>query len=217
MASPATLLRGAFGLALAGMLLVGAGCGKGEATATGAKSGLNVASSEPTPANGAPAIPLAAGAPGATASGAANGANGANGASAPRPADGACKHAACADNFFVDTAASNDCAAGAPCSVTVKLVALGDFHVNDEYPYRFKADDTPGVDFGGTDALGKGVFSKPAGDWHKDDAKSGAMTVKFTPREKGSKTISGTFKLSVCSVQNCLLEQRQLSVPVVAH
>ena len=99
----------------------------------------------------------------------------------------------------------------------VKLVALGDFHVNDEYPYRFKANEAPGVDFGGTDALGKGVFSKSAGDWHKADAKSGVMTVKFTPREKGEKTITGMFKLSVCSAANCLLEQRELTTPVVAR
>ncbi len=205
-----TTLRGFVGLVVAGLGVVGAGCGKGEAAATGAKSGMTVASaSDPAAPSALPVAPVA---PAAVASGAAS----APGAS-PRPADGACKHAACADNFFVDTAAANDCAVGAPCSVTVKLVALGDFHVNDEYPYRFKADDAPGVDFGGTDALGKGVFSKTAGDWHKEDAKSGAMTVKFTPREKGSKTISGTFKLSVCSVQNCLLEQRQLAVPVVAR
>jgi len=99
----------------------------------------------------------------------------------------------------------------------VKLTALGDFHVNDEYPYRFKANDVPGIDYAGTDAMGKGVFSKPAGDWKKADAKSGVMTVKFTPREKGDKTITGTFKMSVCSAANCLLEQRELSTLVAAH
>jgi hypothetical protein len=99
--------------------------------------------------------------------------------------------------------------------VTLRLVATGDFHVNDEYPYRFKAEEAPGVRFEGTDAAGKNVFSKPAGDWQKSDLKSGAMSVKFTALEKGTDTIAGTFKLSVCSPQNCLLEQRQISASVV--
>ena len=77
------------------------------------------------------------------------------------------------------------CTAGSPCNVTLKLVATGDFHVNDEYPYRFKADDAPGVAFLGTDPGGKNTFSKAAGDWQKADAKSGAMTVKFIAANPG--------------------------------
>ena len=75
-------------------------------------------------------------------------------------------------NFFIDAAPAS-CAAGSPCSVTLKLVATGDFHINDEYPYKFKADDAPGVAFLGTDPGGKNTFSKAAGDWQKTDAKSG--------------------------------------------
>ena len=41
------------------------------------------------------------------------------------------------------------------------------------------------------------------------------MTVKFSPAERGTKTIGGTFKLSVCSAQSCLLEQRQLTARVL--
>jgi hypothetical protein len=125
-----------------------------------------------------------------------------------------CGHAVCADNFFVDAAPSGACASGATCSVSVRVVATGAFHINDEYPYRFKADDAPGVQFLGTDTGGKNVFSKAAGDWQKADAKSGAMTIKFTPASAGNATIGGMLKLSVCSEANCLLEQRQVSAAV---
>jgi len=125
-----------------------------------------------------------------------------------------CSHAVCADNFFIDAAPSGDCAPGASCNVALRLVATGEFHVNDEYPYRFKADDVPGVRFLGSDGAAANVFSKAAGDWRKADAKSGAMTVKFTPSSAGSTTITGTLKLSVCSEANCLLEQRQVSTAV---
>ena len=99
--------------------------------------------------------------------------------------------------------------------MAVKLVATGEFHINDEYPYRFKADDASGIEFLGTDTGGKNAFSKAAGDWQKSEERSGAMTVKFSPAERGTKTIGGTFKLSVCSAQNCLLEQRQLTASVL--
>lgn len=126
------------------------------------------------------------------------------------PQDG---HAASDDNFFVD-AAPDACTAGSVCVLRLKLTATGDYHINDEYPYKFKAEDSGGVEFQGTDGAGKNVFSKAAGDWSKDGEKNGTMTVKFKPADKGSKSIAGTFKLSVCSAQNCLLKSAQLSVPV---
>jgi hypothetical protein len=125
-----------------------------------------------------------------------------------------CGHAVCATNFFIDTAVT-DCTAGSPCGMTLKLVATGEFHINDEYPYKFRADDTTGVAFLGTDTGGANVFSKAAGDWQKAEEKTGSITVKFTSAERGTKTVGGIFKLSVCSAQNCLLEQRQLTASVL--
>jgi hypothetical protein len=117
-----------------------------------------------------------------------------------QPAD--CGHAVCADHFFIDAAPVN-CKAGSPCSATLKLVATG--------------DDAPGVAFLGTDDNGKNAFSKAAGDWQRADAKSGAMTVKFVAADPGAKAIGGTLKLSVCSAQACLLEQRQVTASVVTN
>jgi hypothetical protein len=130
---------------------------------------------------------------------------------------GECGHAVCADNFFIDTSSPPGCAQGATCSVAFRLVATGDFHVNDQYPYRFAADGAKDLQFFGADVGGKNVFSKAAGDWQKSDAKSGAMTVKFAPKGSGQKAVSGTFKLSVCSEANCLLEQRQVSAMVLVQ
>jgi hypothetical protein len=126
-----------------------------------------------------------------------------------------CSHAVCADNFFID-AVPAECAAGVACTVALKLVATGAFHINDEYPYRFKADDAAGVEFLGTDTGGKGTFSKGAGDWQKSEEKAGTMTVKYIAADKGAKAVQGTFKLSVCSAQACLLEQRQVTANVLA-
>lgn len=125
-----------------------------------------------------------------------------------------CGHSVCTDNLFIDGAPAGKCLAGSVCSVSLTLVATGDFHVNDEYPYRFKADPAKGLTFLGTDEGGKNVFSKGAGDWKKVDPKSGAMTVKFTPEAPGPQAVAGVLKLSVCSGATCQLEQSRVSVMV---
>jgi hypothetical protein len=164
------------------------------------------------------AVPLVAGTADCKKSEAATTADPAKASTVPAPKGPDCPgHAACATSFFVDAVAPASCAVGSSCSLTLKLVALGDYHVNDEYPYRFKADDAPAVRFEGTDAAGKNVFSKPAGDWQKSDPKSGTMIVKFSPLQKGATPIAGTFKLSVCSAQNCLLEQPRVSALVLVR
>jgi hypothetical protein len=128
-----------------------------------------------------------------------------------------CGHSACGSNFFLDAAPVGDCAVGAPCAVAVKLVATGDFHINDEYPYKLKADDAPGVVFLGSDAAGANVFSKTARDWQKKDEKSGVMTLAFRATDPGSKTVGGTFKLSVCSAGSCQLEQQRVQARVAVR
>jgi hypothetical protein len=136
-------------------------------------------------------------------------------ADGPAAATACSGHAACGAEFTVD-AVSGACDAGAPCSVVLELTTLGKFHVNDEYPYRFKAAEAPGVRYLGTDGAGKNVFSKGAGDWQRTGEKTGAMTVRFSADGKGERTIAGTLKLSVCSTETCLLDQRDIAARVRA-
>jgi|SRR5579859_1223662 len=136
-------------------------------------------------------------------------------AAAPSSAEANCGvHAACGSNFFLDVVPGPDCVAGATCTVGFALVATGQYHINDEYPYKLKADDAPGVEFLGADAAGKNVFSKAASDWRKRDEKSGVMTLAYRAADKGQKTVGGTFKLSVCSADNCQLEQQRVKATV---
>jgi hypothetical protein len=120
------------------------------------------------------------------------------------------------NNFTVSAETQGACKAGAECKVQLKLEASDPFHVNKEYPYKFKANDVAGVDYTGTDASGKNVFSKAAGDFTLDpkSEKIGYLTVHFKPSKAGALALTGTFKLSVCSAQNCQLETSELSIPV---
>lgn len=135
----------------------------------------------------------------------------------PAPQGTECGHTACGANFFVDAAQVGDCPAGANCTAKLTLVATGDFHINDQYPYKFKADDVAGIAFRGTDRGGPNVFSKDADDWRKTGAQSGVMTVTFQAADKGARSITGNFKLSVCSAQTCQLEQQTVTVPVAVR
>ena len=120
-------------------------------------------------------------------------------------------------NNFVVNATVGSCVANAECKIDLRLEAQGDFHVNKEYPYKFKATSGAGVTYLGKDPAGAETFSKAAGDFTLDasNEKVGTMTVKFKAASKGSVSVTGTFKLSVCSAQNCMLEQASVTVPVV--
>src|SRR5271154_1680742 len=73
---------------------------------------------------------------------------------APPGASAGCSHSACGESYFVDAAVQEGCLASARCQVALKLVATGAFHINAQYPYRFRAEATPVVEFLGTDPAG---------------------------------------------------------------
>lgn len=116
-------------------------------------------------------------------------------------------------NFSLDLA-STGCKAGAECTMTIKLVAAADYHVNKEYPYKLTANAAPGVSF-----LGKkdpNIFSKESGDFVEEGEKTGTMTVRFKPAAAGEAKVSGTYRMSVCSADQCQIEVQPvtLNVPV---
>jgi hypothetical protein len=122
-------------------------------------------------------------------------------------------------NYKLTTALDGDCKAQATCVLAIKLEAAGEFHINKEYPYKFKAEaaaTTPTVEFEGTDAAGKNVFSKGAGDFKIDSEKVATMRVRFKPAAKGNVTIGGTYKMSVCSAKECQLESQEVTATVTA-
>jgi hypothetical protein len=43
------------------------------------------------------------------------------------------------------------------------------------------------------------------------------MNVPFTPSEAGERTISGTFKFSVCTEEQCLIKKQELALAVTVE
>lgn len=122
-----------------------------------------------------------------------------------------------ADGSYALTTDAADCQAGATCTVTLRLEARGEYHLNTEYPYKFTAANAPSVEFLGTDGGGKNVFTKVAGDFAKQSEKVGVMTVKFTPKAAGNVTIEGVYKLSVCSEATCKLDNPSAKVTLAVR
>jgi hypothetical protein len=106
--------------------------------------------------------------------------------------------------YRVDAGPTTPCARGATCEARFVLTALGDYHVNKDYPFKFVGDPAPAVPLDG------------AATFARDDAEHGTLTIKFRPGAPGTAKLAGTFKLSVCSDETCEIEtpKLELAVPV---
>jgi hypothetical protein len=116
------------------------------------------------------------------------------------------------DNYRVDTQSS--CADG-ECTAMVRVEATGEYHINDAYPYKLTANAADGVTFEGKDPSGANVFSKASGDFAKQGEKVGVMTLKMKAAK--AQTVTGTFKMSVCSAANCQLEQQTVATTITVR
>jgi hypothetical protein len=108
------------------------------------------------------------------------------------------------DFYRIDAAPIAECKAGTSCQVELQLTAMGDYKVNKDYPFKFIADETPGISVHGT------------GSFAHQGKQSGAMTVKFHVDTAGTAQLAGTFKMSVCTEATCEIEEPKiaLSIPV---
>jgi hypothetical protein len=148
-------------------------------------------------------IAIAAGA--IACSKAENSSKGAPAATAPAAAASTVPRLAGKDFYRIDAAPIAECKAGAACQVELRLTAIGDYKVNQDYPFKFIADEQPGLSVHGT------------GSFAHQGKQSGALTVKFHASAAGIAQLAGTFKLSVCTEATCEIEEPKiaLSIPVI--
>jgi hypothetical protein len=108
--------------------------------------------------------------------------------------------------YRVDSGPETPCASGATCERTVVLTALGDYHVNKEYPFKFVGEPAPALALDGNASFAI-----------DDDAKRGTLTIRFKPTAAGPATLAGVFKLSVCSDDTCEIEKPKLELAVAVR
>ncbi len=110
------------------------------------------------------------------------------------------------DNYVVELRALPQYAAGREATFEVVVESKGAYHINPQFPLRFKANEAP-----------KGItYSKPV--LNRDDGsfteKSGGFKVPFVAAQGGGYNLGGTISLSFCSEKNCLMEKVALDVDV---
>lgn len=112
------------------------------------------------------------------------------------------------DSYDLKLEPSGTYKVGTAGAVQIVLDAKGPFKVNQEYPYSFALNEAPGVKF---------ANMKVTGDAVKLEKKRATMSVPFTPSEAGARTISGTFKFSVCTDEQCLIKKQELALAVTVE
>ena len=121
-----------------------------------------------------------------------------NSAGSSTAVEGAGGSKSAAAPFRIEVAPPASCVAGQSCEARIELTALGAYKVNEEYPFKFVADPGLGVEV-------------DAGDFEITGKKSGTMTVRLRPAEAGQERVSGIFKLSVCTPDNCKIEEPKVA------
>ncbi|MEO8884005.1 MAG: hypothetical protein ABI377_11435 [Devosia sp.] len=112
-------------------------------------------------------------------------------------------------NFLVEITAPGPYKVGATGNVRVTLTTKGAFHINGQYPYRFKAGAPPeGV------AYPKPVLERSDAQFEE---KKALFTVPFVASHAGKFNVGGIFHMSVCSAGSCIVQKTPLEVSVTVQ
>ncbi len=106
------------------------------------------------------------------------------------------------ETYVVEMKATGPYKVGAEGSIELTLLPKGDYHINKEYPYKFKLDAAPeGITYP------KPVLARADGEFEE---KKGTFKVPFVATKAGSFKVRGTFSMSVCSAANCLIDKQTM-------
>jgi hypothetical protein len=106
-------------------------------------------------------------------------------------------------NFDLSVRSVGNYQVGQKGSVQIVLVSKGVYKVNGEYPYKFKLEPNPGLQYD------QDVVKKDA---VKLEKKRVTMTVSLTPKTAGKQRVAGKFYFSICTDEKCLIEKRDVAL-----
>lgn len=110
------------------------------------------------------------------------------------------------DNYVVEAKAAGPYATLREGAFDVEITAKGSYHINPQFPLRFKANEAPdGVSYT------KPVLTREDGTFQE---KNGKFKVAFSAAKAGKYTLGGVVSLSFCSEKNCVMEKVPLDVDV---
>jgi hypothetical protein len=110
-------------------------------------------------------------------------------------------------NYKAEIHPAGPCKKDQTCTAVVLVEAKGDYHINDKYPYKFRAEDP----------APQGLkYPKPTVGKEDATIEEHKVTLKvpFISEGAGDVKVAGTLSLSVCSAANCLMDKQALEVTV---
>ncbi len=110
-------------------------------------------------------------------------------------------------NFDLSLAPKGAYAPGQAGEADIVLNAKAPFHVNQNYPYKFKLKETPGVKYANLIVAKDQVKLEPA---------RATLPVAFTPETAGKHVVTGQLSFSVCTDDKCMIEKRELALEIDA-
>ena len=114
-----------------------------------------------------------------------------------------------ADTYLAEIAEGGPYKVGASGSVRVSLTAKAQFHINDQYPYRFRTSPPPnGVSYP------KPVLERADGQFEE---KTAVFNLPFVASHSGQFDVGGVLNLSVCSADSCIVQKAPLNVTVTVQ
>jgi len=187
------MVRSRFGfgsLSLSVICVFAAGCSKNQAPPA----------AETTAAPPSPVAASAAAAPAAAAPAAAP-----DSAAAAPAADAKSNYSE--SNFDLSLSPKGAYSSGQAGEAEIVLNAKAPFHVNQNYPYKFKLKETPGLKFANLIVAKDQVKLEPA---------RATLPVAFTPESAGKHLVAGQLSFSVCTDDKCMIEKRELALEIDA-
>lgn len=103
--------------------------------------------------------------------------------------------------YRLELAAAPTCAIGTSCDVRIALTALGGHHINAEYPTKFVP-------------VPAGELVVDSSAFTVESQTRGVMSVRITPASAGTHTLSGRFKLGVCTDNRCDVDNPTVELPI---
>lgn len=112
-------------------------------------------------------------------------------------------------NFSLEMKATGPYKVGQQGTVEIVLEPKGEFHCNQEYPYKVKLGTAPeGIAYPQAIVKTEAITIEPA---------KAVMKVPFTASKAGESKVAGNFYFSICTSQQCVIDNRELAVLVKAE
>jgi hypothetical protein len=110
-------------------------------------------------------------------------------------------------NYSATLLLAGPCRHAQPCTLHAEIVAKGEYHINDQYPYKWKASEAPGQGV----TYPKPLVGREDGTFEHMRA---VLRVPFVAAAPGPVKVGGVLSLSVCSAANCLMYKQALELTV---